>query len=103
MDRSQLLTQILNHFPIPGETMYLQRRGKEYDWSYLDPGATLPQPDGGGGAPDAWLFYSGTWPDDDPERVAAHLDDLLAELDSMCGGQDRCRCPLDQPYPFEHR
>jgi len=102
MDRSQSLTQILHHFPIPGETMYLQRRGEEYEWSYLDPGAPLPEPGGDGGTPDAWLFYSGPWPHDDPEEVAAHLDDLLAELDSMCAGQDRCRWPLDQPYPREH-
>ena len=52
--------------------------------------------------PDAWLFYSGSWPAGDPERLAGHLDDLLAEMESMCGGEDRCRWPLGQPYPFQH-
>jgi hypothetical protein len=105
MDRTQLLSQLLNHFPIPGETVYLQRRGEEYDWSYLDPGSPLPVPGGSGGsggAPDAWLFYSGTWPEQNPEQLAAHLDDLLAEMESMCGGPERCRWPLDQPYPLHH-
>jgi hypothetical protein len=27
---------------------------------------------------------------------------LLAEMESMCGGADRCRWPLDQPYPPGH-
>ena len=33
---------------------------------------------------------------------AKHLDDLIAEMDSMSGGADRCRWPLDQPYPVRH-
>ena len=27
---------------------------------------------------------------------------LLAEMESMCGGADRYRWPLDQPYPPGH-
>lgn len=102
MDRSQLLTEILTHFPIPGETVYLQRRGEAYDWSYVDPGAPLPEPGGTGEAPDAWLFYSGTWPQENPDALATHLNDLLAEMETMCGGPERCRWPLDQPYPLHH-
>jgi hypothetical protein len=30
------------------------------------------------------------------------VEDLLAELESMCGGADRCRWPLDQPYQMRH-
>ena len=29
-------------------------------------------------------------------------EELLAEMESMCGGADRCRWPLDQPYPIQH-
>jgi hypothetical protein len=36
------------------------------------------------------------------KRFRAHLDDLIAEMDSMSGGADRCRWPLDQPYPVRH-
>jgi hypothetical protein len=34
--------------------------------------------------------------------VVPFVEDLLAEMESMCGGADRCRWPLDQPYPVRH-
>jgi hypothetical protein len=39
----------------------------------------------------AELAHAGTQP-----------EDLLAEMESMCGGADRCRWPLDQPYAPGH-
>jgi hypothetical protein len=101
MDRTQLLTGIGDCLPVPGETVCLQRRGDQYDWSCLDPGLPLPAPSAGGGEPEAWLFFSGQWPHE-PGGLAAHLDDLLSETESMCGRPDRCRWPLDQPYPRAH-
>jgi hypothetical protein len=102
VDRSQLLGEIADRLPVPGETVYLERCGGDYGWGCVDNGARLPAPGHGARTPDAWLFYSGSWPAGDPERLAGHLDDLLAEMESMCGGEDRCRWPLGQPYPFQH-
>jgi hypothetical protein len=102
VNRTQLLTEILDRTPLPGETVYLERQGDEYDWHCVDGGARLPEPGAGRQMPDAWLFYSGSWPTEDPELLAAHLDDMLAEMETMCGGAERCRWPLDQPYPLQH-
>jgi hypothetical protein len=30
------------------------------------------------------------------------FDDLLAELESMAGAADRCRWPVDEPWPHQH-
>jgi hypothetical protein len=48
------------------------------------------------------MFYSGPWPAGPPSEVVPFVEDLLAEMESMCGGADRCRWPLDQPYPVRH-
>ncbi len=101
MNRTQLLRDLLERPPITGETVYLERTGSDYTWRFLDIAKTLAAPGNSERAPDAWLYYSGTWPDD-PARLSDHLDDMLAEMDSMCGGRDRCRWPLDQPYPHRH-
>ena len=45
------------------------------------------------------LFRS--WPED-PSRTRAFFDDLLAELESMADRTDRCRWPLDDPWPHTH-
>jgi hypothetical protein len=52
--------------------------------------------------PEAWIFYAGAWPVDDPARWSAFFNDLLAEMDSMVRGPDRCRWPLDDPWPHHH-
>jgi hypothetical protein len=102
MDRSQLVTEIMTRCPLPGETVLVQRRGDHYDWSCLDAGRPVSAPGIDGDEPDAWVYYSGGWPRGDPDRLARHIDDLLAEMESMNGGVDRCRWPLDQPYPLPH-
>jgi hypothetical protein len=43
-----------------------------------------------------------SWPQSDPDVLARHIDDLLAEMESTCGTKDRCRWSLDQPYPLQH-
>jgi len=101
MDRTRLLREILDLYPSPGETIYLERVRDDDRWRILDPGAALPMPGPDTPAPDAWIFYSGAWPSHDATRMGAHIDDLLAEMETMCGGAERCRWPLDQPYPLD--
>lgn len=55
-----------------------------------------------GGTPDVWIFRSGSWPVDDSARLQAFYTDLMEELESMAGGVDRCRWPLDEPWPHTH-
>jgi hypothetical protein len=104
MDRARLLAEISEAGPGPDDVVFLQRCGDDYQWSRLEPGSapefTWGQPTGSG--PDAWIYYSGPWPFDRPEDLPGFMEDLLAEMESMCGGADRCRWPLDQPYPLGH-
>ncbi|MGH8930888.1 MAG: hypothetical protein ACRDZO_09755 [Egibacteraceae bacterium] len=74
----------------PGELIYLERRGDEYTWvrGAMGTDAVLP---------DAWMCYTGAWPVDD--KWDAFFTDLLAELNSMAGGDDSCRWSLDDPWP----
>ncbi len=83
--------------PEPGDMIYVERRGDLYRWGTCAP-ADAREP------PDAWIYYTGTgdWPVDDPERWQAFFTDLLAEMDSMVGGPDRCRWNLDNPWPNHH-
>jgi hypothetical protein len=104
MDRAQLLAQITEAGPGPQDAVLLERRGDDYRWTRLEPGVA---PDLSWGqrpesSPDAWIFYTGPWPAGRPADLPAFLEDLLAEMESMCGGADRCRWPLDQPYPVRH-
>jgi hypothetical protein len=50
-------------------------------------------------APDVWMSFSAAWPLDEPTRLRAFFDDLLAELESMADTADRCRWPIDEPWP----
>ena len=107
MDRAQLLAEITEAGPGPDEVVFVERRGDDYRWSRLEPGAAAgfgPGDPAGqaGSGPEAWLYYSGPWPFDRPADLPRFLEDLLAEMESMCGGADRCRWPLDQPYPHGH-
>lgn len=97
MDRAGLLTDLADARIAPGEVVYLERRGDDYGWRRLPDGADLGPPPGDS-LPDAWMFYTGSWLAD----VPGFFDDLLAEMESMAGGSDRCRWPLDEPYPHAH-
>ena len=54
------------------------------------------------GGPDVWMSFSAAWPVVDSARMRAFFDDLLAELESMADSSDRCRWPLDEPWPHVH-
>ena len=100
MDKAQLLADLTASRPHAGELVYIERRGDDYHWSRTDPGAQVAGPPES--LPDAWMYYSGTWPFDEPAKVPAFFDDLLAELDSMTGATDRCRWSPDDPWPHSH-
>jgi len=103
MDRARLLAEIAMAQAKPDTVLYLERQGEDYRWRFLDAGdlrAVTTQ--AGEPGPDAWMFYSGPWPTHQRDDVAEFLDELLAEMESMCGGADRCRWPLDSPYPLRH-
>ena len=87
--------------PQPGELIYIERRGDDYRWTRTDPGEPVALPDSDS-FPDAWMYYSGHWPLDAPDRLPAFFEDLLAELESMTGGADRCRWSPDDPWPHTH-
>jgi hypothetical protein len=103
MDRVRLLAEIATAQAKPDNVLYLERHGQDYRWRFLDASdlrAATTQGEEPG--PDAWMFYSGPWPAHQRDDLAEFLDELLAEMESMCGGADRCRWPLDQPYPLRH-
>lgn len=101
MNRAQLVDDIMAARPEPGDLVYIERRGEDYNWSRTDPGGDVHTPEPGG-FPDAWMYYSGKWPVDQPDQVPAFFDDLLAELESMTGGYDRCRWDPSDPWPHQH-
>ena len=91
---------MLAHPPEPGNLVYVERCGEEYGWRRIEPGVDDFGP-GTGPPPDAWIYYSGGW-SGDPAGWDAFFEDLLAELESMTGGADRCRWSLDDPWPHGH-
>ncbi len=99
MRREELFDAITADPPGEGEVLYLARRGAAYTVERIAPGTGI-----GSRAddPEVWIYYGGGWPTGDDEGAAATLADLLAELESMAGGDDRCRWPLDQPWPHGH-
>ena len=98
MTRTELVEALLAAPPDPGDVLYVERRGEEYGWRSFAPVGGLGGPDA---LPDVWIYSTGPRPTADPDRVASFVDDLLAEMESMMGG-DRCRWPLDEPWPDRH-
>jgi hypothetical protein len=95
LTREELSRALAAARPEAGGMIYLERRQEAYRW-----GTTAPPP--GDDPPEAWIFYTGDWPVDDEARWPAFFADLLAEMDSMVGGPDRCRWPLDDPWSHHH-
>jgi hypothetical protein len=84
------------------DVVYLERRGNEYDWWIVRAGEVITEsqkPDRR--EPDAWMSFSADWPAD-PKRLRAFFADLLGELESMATRADRCRWPIEEPWPHSH-
>ncbi len=97
MNRDELLASIVAAGPGRDDIVYLERTGDTYNWRLLtDDAPSVP------GVADVWMSFSGAWPFDEPERLPAFFDDLLAELESMADTADRCRWPIDEPWPHGH-
>lgn len=105
MTREELFASIAAALPGRDDLVYVQRRGDAYDWRVVSADAA-EEPAAAPGAPsadpDVWMSFSAAWPRDDPARLRAFFDDVLAELESMAATADRCRWPLDEPWPHFH-
>ena len=101
MNREELLTSIAAARPGRDDIVYLERRGTDYAWQTMPAGSGKAVPSAGPGA-DVWMSFCAAWPLDDPDRLRAFFDDVIAELESMAGGADRCRWPIDEPWPHFH-
>jgi len=103
VDREQLVSSILTAGPQPGELVYVERRGDSYSWHRPGEQSEDAEQAGPQDLADAWLYYSWQRALGDPDAARAMIDDLLAEMEAMTGsGADRCRWPLDQPWPLSH-
>jgi hypothetical protein len=101
MDRDELFASIAAARPDRDDLVYLERQGDRYQWRVVADGAGIVDLDASDG-PDVWLSFSAAWPLDDPVQLHAFFDDLLAELESMADTADRCRWPIDEPWPHFH-
>jgi hypothetical protein len=99
MDRAELFGSLAEAAPSLEDILYIERRGEAYAWHRVNPGAEPPPTNPG---PDVWMYFSGAWPQGDPIRLQAFCEDMVAEMESMAGGDDRCRWPVDQPWPITH-
>jgi hypothetical protein len=95
----ELFASIEANRPGRDDVVYLERRGDEYDWRIVPAGAAITPITGPD--PDAWMSFSASWPSE-PQRLRAFFDDLLGELESMVARTDRCRWPVDDPWPHSH-
>src|ERR1700682_4125297 len=103
MDREELWASIVATRPDRDATVYLERRGDSFDWHIVGvDNAINDSPQSPMAGADVWMSLSADWPVDDPARMRAFFDDLLAELESMADQADRCRWPADEPWPHFH-
>jgi hypothetical protein len=100
MNREELFASIVAARPGREDIVYLERRGDSYNWRIV-PLDDVVDVTSAESDPDVWLSFSATWPEN-PDRTRAFFDDLLAELESMASRTDRCRWPLDEPWPHSH-
>jgi len=97
----QLFASIEADRPGRDDVVYLERRGQEYHWRIVPAGGAITPSPEAGPEPDTWMSLSADWPAD-PQRLRTFVIDLLAELESMAARTDRCRWPLDEPWPHRH-
>jgi hypothetical protein len=99
MDRERLFASIVAARPGRDDLVHVERHGDQYEWQLVPGGEPLGALSG---EPDVWMSFSAAWPVDDLTRMRAFFDDLLAELESMADAADRCRWPIDEPWPHFH-
>ena len=97
MDQDALFAAIVAIAPGEGDLLYVERRGETYAMTLTPPGGDMPFPTD---TPDAWIFWSAKWPDDSPDQQRAVFADLLAEMETMAGGADRCHWIAEPPGGF---
>jgi hypothetical protein len=103
MNREELFASIVAARPDRDNTVYLERRGDVYGWHIVPVGeAVIDSSPTTIAGPDVWMSLSADWPIDEPARMRAFFDDLLAELESMADKADRCRWPINEPWPHVH-
>ncbi|MGH3560143.1 MAG: hypothetical protein ACRDTK_22025 [Mycobacterium sp.] len=97
MTCDELFASIVAARPGRDDVVYIQRSGDCYQWHRVvdDPPSSTTEPD-------VWMSFSAAWPLDEPARLRAFFDDLLAELESMANTADRCRWPIDEPWSHHH-
>ena len=98
MTRDELFASIVAAGPGRDDLVYLERGGDSYDWRLV----TVAETRSTASAPDVWMSISAAWPLDEPARLRAFFDDLLAELESMADFADRCRWQVDDPWPAHY-
>ena len=102
MTEDEVFVAILAARPGPEDIVYVGRSDQDYTWRVVNPGGPmLPGPDGV--FPDAWMFTNVAWPvDADEAGQRRFFDDMVAEMETMAGGADRCRWEFDDPYGYRH-
>ncbi|BBZ14468.1 hypothetical protein BST20_00110 [Mycobacterium branderi] len=78
MKRDELFASIEAARPGRDDVVYLARRGEQYEWRVVPAGGVVT------------------------DLRPSFFDDLLAELETMAARTDRCRWPLDEPWPHTH-
>jgi hypothetical protein len=88
--------------PGPDEILFVGRAGKEYSWRSVPPGEPMSA-EVEGVFLEAWMFSTIAWPTEADEATQrAFFDDLVAEMETMADGADRCRWEFDDPYGYRH-
>ena len=102
MTEEEVFEAIVATKPGPEEILFVGRSGKEYAWRFIPPGEPMSA-EIDGVFLDAWMFSTVAWPTEADEEVQhAFFDDLVAEMETMADGADRCRWEFDDPYGYRH-
>lgn len=102
MTEDEVFDSIVAAKPGPDEVLFVGRNGKEYSWRSVPAGEPMSA-EVDGVFLEAWMFLTAPWPTGvgvDEQRV--FYDDLVAEMETMADGADRCRWEFDDPYGYRH-
>ena len=104
MKADEMFDEIVAAKPDHDAILYVGRTGEDYDWRAIAAGEPMvASGEGDDGFPDAWVFSAAPWPvEQGADAQRAFFDDLLAEIETMVDGPDRCRWEFDDPYNHRH-